>query len=57
MSNLLSIHKSMLMINNKIVVEIILFESIIKIIFTYFVWIVMIFTMKLTMYIINNKNW
>ena len=37
MSNLLSIHKSMLMINNKIVVEIILFESIIKIIFTYFV--------------------
>ena len=57
MSNLLSIHKSMLMINNKIVVEIILFESIIKIIFTYFVWIEMIFTMKLTMYIINNKNW
>ena len=56
MSNLLSIHKSMLMINNKIVVEIILFESIIKIIFTYFVWIVMIFTMKLTMYIINNEK-
>ena len=56
MSNLLSIHKSVLMINNKIVVEIILFESIIKIIFTYFVLIEMIFTMKLTMHIINNKK-